>query len=347
MTGSLDLIGGEIKAGRVDTTNEGGQLSFGRATDNATAWYIDTYGNVASPQLRFVDVTGAAVRMTMTGSNVGIGTSTPSAPLHIIKALGNDVISIGEASSNTRLALGQEAGYTGNYIHSQNIDLKFKTYLSGGTGGNIIFMTTGDGSSSVNERMRITGAGDVCVGTNTPSYNTTNRGNITINGAASSLLAFQVGGTAKAYVYSDGTNWSLNNNASGTIYMLSTSGGVQLTSGATSWASSSDERLKNINSNIENALLKLASLRTVNFSWKSDTTNKELLGLIAQDIEQVLPQVIDRNKLPADINDEQTDETEYLSVRYTELIPVLVKAIQELSAKNTALEEILQRNNIQ
>jgi hypothetical protein len=81
MSGSLDLIGGELKAGRVDTTDEGGQLSFGRSTDNNTAWYIDAYGNVASPQLRFVDVTGAAVRMVLTGSNVGIGTSSPQAKL--------------------------------------------------------------------------------------------------------------------------------------------------------------------------------------------------------------------------------------------------------------------------
>jgi hypothetical protein len=74
----LEVVGGEIKAGRVDSSNEGGQVSFGRATDNNTAWYIDAYGNVASPQLRFVDVTGGAVRMTVTGSRVGIGTSTPS-----------------------------------------------------------------------------------------------------------------------------------------------------------------------------------------------------------------------------------------------------------------------------
>jgi hypothetical protein len=58
----LDVVGGEIKAGRVDSTNEGGQVSFGRATDNATAWYLDVYGSTSTPQLRFVDVSNAAVR---------------------------------------------------------------------------------------------------------------------------------------------------------------------------------------------------------------------------------------------------------------------------------------------
>ena len=77
----LEVVGGEIKAGRVDTTNEGGQVSFGRSTDNATAWYIDAYANVASPQLRFVNVTDAVVVMTITGSNVGIGTSNATGKL--------------------------------------------------------------------------------------------------------------------------------------------------------------------------------------------------------------------------------------------------------------------------
>jgi hypothetical protein len=58
----LEVVGGEIKAGRVDSNEEGGQVSFGRATDNATGWYIDVYGNTSTPSLRFVDVTNAAIR---------------------------------------------------------------------------------------------------------------------------------------------------------------------------------------------------------------------------------------------------------------------------------------------
>ena len=79
----LDVLGGEIKAGRVDSTNEGGQVSFGRATDNATGWYIDAYGSTSTPQLRFVDVSSAAVRagidssgnFTLNSGNLVIGTS--------------------------------------------------------------------------------------------------------------------------------------------------------------------------------------------------------------------------------------------------------------------------------
>ena len=79
------------------------------------------------------------------------------------------------------------------------------------------------------------------------------------------------------------------------------------------------------------------TLRAVNFSWKSDETKKENLGLIAQDVEKVFPQVIDKTKLPSNQDEVVIDETEYLGVRYTDLIPVLVKAIQELSAEITII----------
>ena len=64
-TQKLEIVGGEIKAGRVDTASEGGQISFGRASDNATGWYIDVFGSTSTPSLRFVDVSNASVRMTI------------------------------------------------------------------------------------------------------------------------------------------------------------------------------------------------------------------------------------------------------------------------------------------
>jgi hypothetical protein len=82
-TQKLEIVGGEIKAGRVDSSNEGGQVSFGRASDNATAWYIDAYGSTSSPELRFVDVSNSAVRMTITGSNVGINSTAPGYTLDV------------------------------------------------------------------------------------------------------------------------------------------------------------------------------------------------------------------------------------------------------------------------
>ena len=79
------------------------------------------------------------------------------------------------------------------------------------------------------------------------------------------------------------------------------------------------------------------TLRAVNFSWKSDSTNKENFGLIAQDVEKVLPQVIDKSTLGKN----NSNNTEYLGVRYQELVPVLVKAIQEQQSQIEELKTLL------
>jgi len=102
-----------------------------------------------------------------TGTNIGINTTDPQSTLHIIKALGNDVFTIGETSNNIRFALGQEASYLGNYIDSKNIDLKIKGYLSGGSGGNIYFQTANDNTTNVITRLTIANNGNVGIGTTT------------------------------------------------------------------------------------------------------------------------------------------------------------------------------------
>jgi hypothetical protein len=176
--------------------------------------------------------------------------------------------------------------------------------------------------------------GDLVVGGTSSIYANTNRAVITADGVTTALFGLQTGGVAKGYFYTTGTHIYIQNEVNGgNIYATANSGGVVLNSGATSWTSSSDERLKNITGNIDNAINSIMTLRTIKHTWKSDKTNKEHLALIAQDVEKVFPQVIDKNLLSSKPNEEQTDETEYLGVRYTELIPVLVKAIQELKAE--------------
>lgn len=113
----------------------------------------------------------------------------------------------------------------------------------------------------------------------------------------------------------------------GTFFVQNASGaGVYLTYGATSWTSTSDLRKKNVTGKIEDALTKINSLTPARFTWKSDKTNKPQVGLIAQEVQAVLPEVV-------------TDDGEgTLGVRYAETVPLLVAAIQELSGRVTALE---------
>lgn len=81
---ALDVTG-EITSGRVNTTQEGGQINFKRATDNAVAYSIDCYNDVGlglTPRLRFIDNVSSAERMSIDRAGnilVGSGTSTGTA----------------------------------------------------------------------------------------------------------------------------------------------------------------------------------------------------------------------------------------------------------------------------
>jgi hypothetical protein len=103
------------------------------------------------------------------------------------------------------------------------------------------------------------------------------------------------------------------------------SGGVDLTSGATSWASVSDERLKTDLEPIVDALTKVSSLRSVTGRFKDDDSDFRRSFLIAQDVQKVLPEAVTR-----------TDDGD-LTMRYTEVIPLLVAAINELEARVATL----------
>ena len=100
----------------------------------------------------------------------------------------------------------------------------------------------------------------------------------------------------------------------------STSAGVSLGSAATSWGTFSDERMKDIIEPITDAANKVASLRAVIGKYKTDDEGVRRSFLIAQDVQDVLPEAVDSNI------------SENLVLRYTEVIPLLVASIQELKA---------------
>jgi hypothetical protein len=96
----------------------------------------------------------------------------------------------------------------------------------------------------------------------------------------------------------------------------------------------SDQRLKENVRDLDIGLSAIMALKPRKFDWKDGKGKniKDDRGFIAQEIEEVFPDLIDEWADPA-----PAGEAPYKSVR-ADLIPVLVKAIQELSAKNDALE---------
>ena len=92
---------------------------------------------------------------------------------------------------------------------------------------------------------------------------------------------------------------------------------------------SSDRRLKeNITQTAVNALDRIDNLDMVEFDFIKDKKHEEI-GLIAQEVERIIPQAISRNPDNPD---------DYLHIDYTALVPYLIKAIQELNQKVERLE---------
>ena len=122
----------------------------------------------------------------------------------------------------------------------------------------------------------------------------------------------------------------------GNLRMLAgSSGGVLMTNGATSWSSWSDENLKEIIEPITGAVQKVRTLRTVIGRYKKDDETVRRPFLIAQDVQKVLPEAVSISTLFDDPDPENhrapVNSADYLALSYSDTIPLLVAAINELS----------------
>ena len=166
------LIGAVNIEGNRTTTSDAGRLAFWQTTNRIAYIGAERAGADNSGALRFITSNagseGERLRITSAGL-VGIGTSSPQSALHLQQPLSDSVpiLALGEASNLVRYSIIQEAGYTGFSHGNQNINLKFKTYSSAGTGGKISFWT---GVSSASEKVTIDSAGNVGIGTTSPTF---------------------------------------------------------------------------------------------------------------------------------------------------------------------------------
>lgn len=101
---------------------------------------------------------------------------------------------------------------------------------------------------------------------------------------------------------------------------------------ATEWKTASDARLKKNITTINGALDKVSALRGVEFEWRKDEfpdkgfAEGRKIGLIAQEVEKVLPQVV------------SSDNDGYKSVEYVNMVAVLIEAVKELKMQNKELQ---------
>jgi hypothetical protein len=100
----------------------------------------------------------------------------------------------------------------------------------------------------------------------------------------------------------------------------------------------SDARLKRDVRGLGVGLAEVMRLRPVSFRWREGTDTATHLGLLAQEVEQVVPEVVRRGDAAGGP----------LGVSYTELTPVLVKAVQQqqgqITAQQQTIEELRRQN---
>ena len=111
---------------------------------------------------------------------------------------------------------------------------------------------------------------------------------------------------------------------------MSDAGALICNGNVTAFGSPSDIRLKENIEVIPDALDKVKQLKGVTFNYKKD--GNKSTGLIAQDLEKVLPEVV------YETSDIDNDEEKHLAVRYGNTVGLLVEAIKELEARVKELE---------
>jgi len=314
-----------------------GVLQANNGTVKAALYVNGTTGNLATRTSHNLALqTNGTTAVTIdTSQNVGIGLSSPYSWSKV--QVNGYVVSNGTTFQNTYETIQTNAYYSSGWKYIANGAAWGIGDNFGGPSGGVTIALAPTNSSGANAaltwspKVAIDSSGNFIVGTNTTSY-----AKLTVNGADGDQLAlnnagtqytsmyFRNNGTLKTSVYWDNTN---------TKYVVQpTLGGVQLVNNTTAWAAISDTRLKNITGIYTNALDDIQQIEAIKFTWKSDESNRPQVGVTAQSVQKVIPEAIDIGT----INNE--DDTQYLSVRYTEIIPLMIAAIQEQQALITQLQ---------
>jgi hypothetical protein len=104
-------------------------------------------------------------------------------------------------------------------------------------------------------------------------------------------------------------------------------GSIQTAGSATAYNTSSDQRLKENIADADDAGSKIDSIQVRKFDWKADGSHQDY-GMIAQELQTVAPEAVSALE----------DPDEMMGVDYSKLVPMLVKEIQTLRSRITALE---------
>jgi len=251
------------------------------------------------------------------GGNVGIGTTSPAAKLHVAAATGDCTLLIEavenssskephlqlkgtNTSSNPIIEFGDSAAFPGT-IEYENSDNSMRFGTNAG------------------ERMRILSNGAVCIGTTDTGVDTSNGAFVLTDGRIFSNIP------------ANSSGFNLRHDSNNRFFV--THVGV-INAQTTSISGISDERLKENIVDLETGLTEVLALKPRRFNWveAEKVPTKNIAGFVAQEVETVLPDLIGSYK------HDRIDNAK--SLKMGDMIPTLVKAIQE---QQTIIEDLKTR----
>ena len=184
------------------------------------------------------------------------------------------------------------------------------------SGGNLSLPTDADAddntADSATGRLEVGASGDLTLYHNTNSYIVNKTGNL--------ILHSETDDSDIVFTGEDGSS-----GITALTLDMSAAGAATFNDNVTAF---SDRRLKSDIQTLENGLAKVEQLRGVTYIRNDNVDGGQQLGVIAQEVEEVFPQVV----LTA--NDERGTK----SVDYGRLTGALIEAVKELSAKVKELE---------
>jgi hypothetical protein len=301
------------------------------------------------------DVDGSAATPAIRGTDTNTGIFFPAADTIAFSEGGVEAARI-DSSGNFRVnnTASMPAAHTAGNINCSN-DISTGSFLIG-VNNSFLGRQSSDGSTVLNtgqanlifsrgtygsttESARVSSDGSLLVGDTTAAAKLwvyrTDAGNTLGARATLSTYTSTVGflgadrnTTNNSFYYIDCYNYGAG------AYRMRVADSGNVTNANNSYGAISDVKLKE---NITDATPKLAGLMQVrvrNYSLKSDPSHKQL-GVIAQELEQVFPGMVEESPdRDADGNDLGTTTKQ---VKYSVFVPMLIKAIQEQQAIITAL----------
>ena len=278
----------------------GGVIAVGNGTIAGGISYSTRteMGAISNHDLGFITNNTTQMLLTTSG-NLGLGISSPAYKL-VVSAAGASGIEFGPAYSGTNNLIQHYSRSGGVYVDAVNDAAQHRFNTSG------------------TERARIDASGNLLVATTSWA---TGQNAVRINGSGAGQGRIDI--TRSTTALADQVYFA---NPNGVVGSISTNGT------STSYATSSDYRLKENVAPMQNALDTVAQLNPVTYTWKADGSAGQ--GFIAHELQGVVPDCVTGEKDAVDAD----GNPQYQGVDTSFLVATLVAALQEAMARIEALE---------